>query len=701
MKQKLLFKNIKTAVGIGLLLLLGLSTFAQNDIPVICLSENQTTNLRNDPVIQQIINSIEAQVTQGTVGNIDFDEHRITFIEGTGDFSITPEGMVTNFRAGGMIHYRIEWKLNIDLSEENGGTGGGTWFNPCPDDNNLPKTIEIPGGNFESISINISGTFSGTLMLALNMPNDLRPIIQGANCFDTEIGLYVQPIFSNWTNEWRAYGGLTANVNNQNSVVFTRTENSTQNSYTITFTATDEVCSGNTVTDSVTVRERTQTPIIAPLPSYFVNNCIPIGTTTVEVSIADPRDGYEYIWFFNTSGRDSLQGTGNNNVSINIGNNSGFIFVLAVGPCGDTASSELLQINRELSDEVRLIASRTECVFLEDSIEFHINPTLQEEMVWGLPPNWPTVGAINTSSVLAFVQNPYTITIHSKACPAFSLSHFVDVTQLNLTVEIDGEECLVPGEPFEFTAYVRDVENFYGIDFFWTTSFGETSDGLVFVGNVSPTASGTEWVRLTATKCNRQFRDTLEVRFAPVQPSAITVSKDCINVGMEDILTVSVPAVAGVSYEWTATFCDGTSPTITPNGSSATIRIDNRAYGDILTIRVVAKNDCGNSVAQKKEMKVEGVGYNFVLYRQTTMPIRSILHIYGAPTPLSLGTISSLGWTNILDRIIWTLHGVEVSHPAPPNQPIFLGHSLPDPITATLVPRSVDGCRTKIISTQQ
>ncbi|MDR0619042.1 MAG: hypothetical protein LBG17_03990 [Bacteroidales bacterium] len=598
MKKKKHLKPFKTAVT-GLLMLFAISAFAQNDLPVICVS-GTSYNLMADSVIEDILNNVKLQVegTRGEAKDSTF-QPTITFTANSSPaFTVNSNGNVTNITAGGMIGYTVTFDTDITFVESvEGSSGSYLWTDPCTDST---KIIDwnVPGGEFELLTVNVSGSFKGTVVLALTMP-DITPTITGTTCFDDEIALSVQSVFSNFDCQWSAEG-LTTSDSNQSSVVYTVPNNSANSEYEINFTVTDNVCGDGTSisAEPITVKQKTQKPAITQIDS-----CIPIGQSTVNCTIDDFKDDYDYNWYFRTNNVNTLVGT-EESVTVNIGNSSGSVFVQAVGLCGDTAISDLLQINRELSDSSILWASKTDCIFQGDTVRFSTNPTLQEEMEWTYPTNWGVVGANNTGTLLAHVNSSDTVRVKSKACPNTELSIPVEVSQVNITVKIEGDTCLASGSTFTFTADVNGAED---LIYTWN-GLGATGSNDTFTGTVPTGISRTQQVKVTVEKCGKTFSDSIYFVLAPAKPETVTPSKTCINKGMEDTLTFEIASVLGATgYTWDVT--GGTKI------NDSILKIKVATNGQDVTVSVAAEKDGCNTLSEESTVTVSasGMGIDYSL----------------------------------------------------------------------------------------
>jgi hypothetical protein len=121
--------------------------------------------------------------------------------------------------------------------------------------------------------------------------------------------------------------------------------------------------------------------------------------------------------------------------------------------------------------------------------------------------------------------------------------------------------------------------------------------------------------------------------------------------------------------------------------------VDNRTYGDLLTIDVVAKNENGYGPVQKLIMEIEGAGDNYALTQINQDPLQSGKITVVTP-PGTMGLISDYQELP-LSSIEWYLNNqLTTSQQTANRQAMFFLHDEIEIMSAILI--STNGCKSKL-----
>jgi len=564
-------------------------------------------------------------------------------------------------------------------------------------DNNLgvpPECLIYIGGGTTN-EITIGGTYSGMFEFHKELPNE-KPVITSSRCFTDTVSLRTNSDFQHFDCKWEVVGGsgLTAtSPTDEWAVSYERT--GTDNQFTIKFTVTDSKCTKTSQYETIVIGTRTPQPILS-----IQDMCKPIDENTVDVSVTNVSNNFVYLWDYRTNnvGGFSASPTTGTSTTYNIGTASGHIVLKAVGIC-DTAIVEV-RINRSMSSTTSQLwvngSPDISCVFVGDTLEFSVNPTLQEKIEWELPLNWSIVSHLdsNSGTIKLKVGDAGEVKAKSQACPSNPLVKQISPNSQNVTVGISGDNCLTSGTPFTFNSTIQGATN---VTYNWT-GLGLTSQNDDFTGIV-PNLSGTQLIKLTIANCGREFSDSMEVNFRPALPTGFAYTnvdgKSCVNVGMTDEITFNLTSVDGANtIVWNISH-NGTTIPHTPvagsGGLSVKISVDNLAFDSKLVVEVWGVNNCKEGDTLTEIVTVQGAGSDFRL-----LPVpaganeTAIIFVQGTlPSPGPAVLLPSIS------HIDWLLNGAPLPAFSTMSFSSYPANSIS--LSATLIPLTTSNvCKTKL-----
>ncbi len=370
------------------------------------------------------------------------------------------------------------------------------------------------------------------------------------------------------------------------------------------------------VGDAGKQKVKTLAPKLPKAQVSGATNCIPTSASQATLTLI-PVTGVKYKWVLGNANFSFAPGSGENSqpsVTVNIGKESGLIYLVSSADpespkyCNETTVTDTIRIKRSLDGSVKIV--KDTCV-TPGNYSYTLSPNPNARLNWQLPPvGWSmdpdNAHAATVPVTVASNALSGTITVATEECPDETISQNVYVAPATPGL-ITGDTCVEKStsKTYSISAVPNATSYTWSYPSGFTPTTGITGTSVTF--NVTTNAvAGT--ISVVANGCAGPTSPrSIAVNFEPTRPGTITRNPSgCINRGIADTITFTAAnCVAGQTYEWEVPA--GWTKVAPVDKCSLTV-YTNGVAGTQQKVKVYAKNNCGNSVADSIGVDVAGVG---------------------------------------------------------------------------------------------
>ncbi|MDR1542990.1 MAG: T9SS type A sorting domain-containing protein, partial [Prevotellaceae bacterium] len=336
-----------------------------------------------------------------------------------------------------------------------------------------------------------------------------------------------------------------------------------------------------------------------PIFNKDLNNyCLPIGVQSDTIIVTNPQTDTHYYWDFRSWEVKDMSVNGDTVIYVPGRNEQ----VVRLHVAGCTDKWFIYDINRSVSPNDSIRTNYGYCVPANTNVVFHTDSTtagtlMAWKVVEGAESGWSISNPQSFQPTVHTGTGTGVISAKTAYCGGDSIVATFYIQPATPST-ISGATCLAQGDQTEVTYSIDSVANAnsyqWDLPQGWEIKTGTSDNGTSIVVIPSGTNGGTLKVR--AVGCSTSSWRALVINLLPETPSEITLSQDCINIGLGDTITLSAisEAITGSqTFHWVIPTEFGSI--ISATSDSAQITVSTTGAEDDFIVSVQAYSSCGTS----------------------------------------------------------------------------------------------------------
>jgi len=384
--------------------------------------------------------------------------------------------------------------------------------------------------------------------------------------------------------------------------------------------------------------------IPAPILSY--PSCLPANSDTLVVKWTNPISGTFTSTWTKPSNWKTLSSS-QDSIVLLVDDNPGTVKLTVINGCQTVDSSAT--INRSLG--TNSVISGDTCVIAGSQQTYTVtNAPINTDLTWHIPTGsgWSYANADTTAQ--SIVVNVGT-TAGSIYVTATACSSVIDTIHVNLKPanpsSLTGTTLITLCSKDSLTYTVNTVAGATGYGWIFPAGWSPaTTTTLGTSAKVKPNGiSGGQVEVFALGGCQNSDTLSLSVAYDTLAaPTSVTATKECLNVGLADTISFSVPTVTGITFGWQLPIGSGWTIT-SASPDSSIIHVQTTGGTGDFTIGAKSKDTCGGSS----------------LYTNTTIDVTG-LSFSVTQTPFSPFTVFSVNPNPVVGATAyqWYENGVAV-----------------------------------------